>query len=320
MQSSSSPTHDLPSPRSGSTSREGEPDTEPIAGGVGISARNLAELETLGYRHLAALEPGGALHVAEHAEHGIVAVKLGRRSDSKREQRRFEREARMLGERRHPNVVAVLDAATLHEGRPFVVMEYLAGVDLREALRHLDEPRTLVLQRWALDMARGLAAIHDWGILHRDIKPSNLFLSMEDGRTTLKLIDFGLAKPLHREWGEDSITERGFACGTPMYMSPEQVRAGPLTAQSDVYSAGVVLYQIASGRPPFVGPRLEVMSKHLLHCARPVPREIPEPWRRLIRRCLAKEPGERYADGAALLAAVEAAASKASQGANSGAE
>src|SRR6266699_2157657 len=165
--------------------------------------------------------------------------------------RRFEQEARAAGILNHPNITAVYDVGQ-HEGAPYVVQELLEGETLRSVLAGGKlSPRKAI--EYGLQIAHGLAAAHEKGIVHRDLKPENVFVT-RDGR--VKILDFGLAKVASAQPDETrsptvAETEPGTVMGTVGYMSPEQVRGRPADARSDIFSAGVVLFEMLAGTRPF---------------------------------------------------------------------
>ena len=166
--------------------------------------------------------------------------------------KRFEQEARVAAALNHPGILAVHDVGW-HEGSPYIVSELLEGETLRERLRAGTLPVQKALEV-ALPLARALAAAHGKGIVHRDLKPENVFLT-RDGQ--VKVLDFGLAKLLPtRESGSDSdptSTVSGTVLGTTSYMSPEQLRGQKTDTRTDVFSFGVLLYEMLAGRRPFLG-------------------------------------------------------------------
>ena len=227
---------------------------------------------------------------------------------------RFEREARALFGLGHPNILDVQDYGVLDGRQPFLVMELLTGRTLESLVEDetLDPALAFELGRQLLS---GLAFAHAQGVLHRDLKTENIFvLTLPDGTFRAKLLDFGLVKFVDDDrWGEGrKLTVAGSVMGSPAYMSPEQGTGGPMNARSDVYSAGVVLYELFTGSWPFVAEsRVEMLKAHLLY---PVPTLAagraglaarPE-LDALLAKAMAKEPDDRFPDAAAMLAALEA--------------
>ncbi|HEX7180987.1 MAG TPA: serine/threonine-protein kinase, partial [Thermoanaerobaculia bacterium] len=179
------------------------------------------------------------------------------------------------------------------DGVPYISMEYVRGVTLRYML---DQTRRLPYSaglRLAKQLCAGLNAAHSVGVLHRDIKPENMIL---EPTGNAKLMDFGIARPVNRL--EPGQTEAGFIVGTPLYLSPEQLQGREIDTRADIYSSGVVLYEMFTGALPFQAPSaVEIMLKHLRETP-PLPSthwpEIPPKLEAIILRCLAKEPDERF--------------------------
>ena len=232
----------------------------------------------------------------------------------------FEREAKALSALAHPNVVPVTDFG-IDGGVPFLVMELLQGKTLGELIK--DKPGPLPLGR-TLDIVRqtlrGLAFAHGKGIVHRDLKPANVFLQeLPDQADHVRLLDFGMAKFLEGSGSRtvpENLTRAGIVFGTPAYMSPEQVKAGAVDARSDVYAAGILLFELLAGRRPFLADSYEgYLGAHL---TQPVPAlaklrpKIPaaRPFQALIERAMAKKPAERFEDAGAMLAGLEAVIAK----------
>ena len=210
---------------------------------------------------------------------------------------RFEREARAAGQIQHPNILAILDIGA-HDNLPFIVTELLEGETLRERLRPGPLPQRKAIEI-ASQVARGLGAAHEKGVVHRDIKPENIFIS-SDGH--VKILDFGLARVSPQESAPPDATltlktASGIVLGTAAYMSPEQVRGLAADSRSDIFSLGSVLYEMISGRRPFSGSTYADLISAIL---RQDPAQLPPGSKilpaldRIIRRCLEKSPAERF--------------------------
>ncbi len=216
--------------------------------------------------------------------------------------RRFEQEARAASQLNHPNIVVVHDFGT-HEGSPYVVQELLEGETLRERLESGALPVRKATE-YSMEVARGLSAAHDKGIAHRDLKPENIFLT-SDGR--VKILDFGIAKLISQEpESEDPSTARtvtvqtrpGVVMGTVGYMSPEQVRAKPTDARTDIFSFGAILYEMLTGRRAF---HRETAAETMTAILKEEPPEIstlaaglPPSLERVVNHCLEKSPELRF--------------------------
>jgi eukaryotic-like serine/threonine-protein kinase len=225
-----------------------------------------------------------------------VAVKLLRYRPTEDVARRFQREAQIAANFRHPDVCAVYDVAE-HDGRPFIVMELVPAPTLATLLAGekplLDATLEIVAKLGAI-----LAAAHASGLVHRDLKPANVFVEgsfATPGRC--RLVDFGLAfmlDPSSQTLGR--LTQDAVMVGTPLYMSPEQAEAKDVGAPTDVYSLGCMIHELVSGRPPFVGNIARIIAGHLY--LPPVPLralvpEVSEPLERLVLGMLEKNPGRR---------------------------
>jgi serine/threonine protein kinase len=205
--------------------------------------------------------------------------------------RRFVEEARSMAAVDHDNVATVFEVG-IHQGMPFIAMEMLRGQPLDVAIRAEERFPYQAVLRLATEVARGLAAAHRCGIVHRDIKPANLWIEEPSGRA--KILDFGLAIA---GAAADRLSSRSTVAGSPGYLSPEQARDEPVDDRTDLYSLGVVLYQMCAGNLPLVS---DTMSGQLiaiithepapLHVVNP---DIPLPLCRLIAQLLSKEPRER---------------------------
>ncbi len=213
---------------------------------------------------------------------------------------RFLQEARAAGGLSHPNIVIVHDVGEI-EGRPYMAMELLSGISLAEELetaKTIPVRDTVVM---GIQLARALDYAHAKGIVHRDIKPANIMRLA--GSKTIKVTDFGIA---HMDSASaDSLrTRAGDVLGTPQYMSPEQTRGEKLDGRSDLFSAGIVLYQMVVGHRPFRGDSLvAVATKIANEAATPIDKartDVPNSLRRVIDRCLAKNPAQRFQTGGEL--------------------
>ena len=263
----------------------------------------------------------GVVLAARHVELGeLVAVKMLRLpSGDKRAFDRLRREARAAAKLRGEHVVRVMDVGTLESGAPFIVMEYVAGRTLAQARDAAGRIALSTAVDWVLQACEGLAEAHGLGIVHRDIKPSNLLLTTRpDGSSLVKLLDFGIAKSL--SVAPVTLTETGGFLGSPLYASPEQVRdAHVLDQRTDIWSMGVVLYQLLTGQLPFLSYTATAALASLVADPPIAPRSVvpslPLEIERALLRCLEKEPQNRFATVAELARALEPWGSQAAAGA-----
>jgi eukaryotic-like serine/threonine-protein kinase len=218
---------------------------------------------------------------------------------------RFLQEARAASAFAHPGIVTIHEIGECELGR-YLVFEYVDGEVLSKLIPPQGLPLATVL-RYAIQVAAATAAAHDRGIVHRDIKPANIMVT-GDGR--IKLLDFGLAKRTGalasgEEAATEALTSPGTMIGTVQYMSPEQAEGKTLGPSSDIFSFGAVLYEMATGSRPFGGDsKISILAAIMRET--PEFTSIPNPLRLVVSRCLEKDPARRYADGAALLAALQA--------------
>jgi tetratricopeptide (TPR) repeat protein len=258
------------------------------------------------YRLLREIGSGGmgTVYEAEDTRLGRrVAVKIlpPEYSRDRRAKERFLREARTASAVDHPNLCTVHDVGE-SEGRLYIVLALYEGETLRERIRRGPLPPADA-RDIAIQVARGLARAHEAGITHRDIKPANVMLPR---RGEAKILDFGIAR---LEGDEVSLTGTGVSWGTPAYMSPEQVRGEPVDCRTDVWSLGVLLYEMVAGRRPFKGDGVQaVLSAILTQEPEPLDRvrpEVPPELAQVVTRALAKDPAARYKSAVELLADLE---------------
>jgi eukaryotic-like serine/threonine-protein kinase len=241
----------------------------------------------------------------------VVAIKFIRPEFASDEEfrRRFTREARTISTLNHPHVCALYDIAE-HDGCVYLVMEYVEGETLDTVLaeRALS---THEVRKLAAEIAAALGAAHAHGIVHRDLKPGNIMVTPFGA----KVLDFGLAKEVARldsraetTLAPFALTEPGRVVGTPSYMSPEQIASRPVDARSDIFAAGVIVYEMLSGHHPFRGQTgVETMAAILQATPEPLSgrgRAIPRDLIAIVTRCLQKSPADRFASGSELLRAL----------------
>ena len=259
----------------------------------------------------------GAVYLAEQPVIGSrVAIKVLSQECARSPEllERFFAEARSVNLIRHENIVSVLDLAQLPDGRPYIVMEFIEGQTLGQIVRALNQLGQQVpiggVVQVAAEMLSALGAAHALGIVHRDLKPDNVLVTAEGHA---KVLDFGIAK-LAPGLGQNSPrTRTGALLGTPSYMAPEQISgAGQIDARTDIYAAGIVLFEAMTGTQPFVGETLFDLMRAHMEQAPPPPRsrrpEMPPAIEQVILTALAKDPAHRFQSAGAMGQALRQAA------------
>ena len=216
---------------------------------------------------------------------------------------RFQREAKVIASLRHSNIVQILDFDT-HEGHPYIVMEYINGLSFSAYLRHLHEKNQGLSYKQIAHLLKSISSAldyaHSQGVIHRDIKPANILLHSNNGDFILDrpvtqntepiITDFGLVRIAH----SGTQTQSGIVSGTPKYMSPEQARGDKVDERTDIYSFGVILYELLAGHLPFDGDStMTIIYKHINEPPPPIV-DLPAPLQEVVMRALAKNPDDRY--------------------------
>jgi serine/threonine protein kinase len=270
----------------------------------------------------------GGMGVVYRAQHVViekpVAIKVLHDSFARRTDmvEQFIVEAKAASRIRHPNIIDVTDFGATDDGVVFLVMEYLEGESLETRLARVGRLPAFEAINIVKQVARGLGAAHDLGVVHRDMKPANIFLCRREGRRRIvrrtddvagahfsvepesaydfvKLLDFGVAKFL--DLGPSAATRAGVLCGSPHYLSPEQAQEQPATQRSDIYSLGATFYEMVTGTVPFDGrSMLEILTGHVAGVVEPASRRAPDAGidaslDAVILKCLEKEPARRFA-------------------------
>jgi eukaryotic-like serine/threonine-protein kinase len=291
------------------------------AGGDPLLGTKVADRFTVLSR-IGAGSMGAVYRARQEAVGRDVAIKIVRReraydADTKA---RFEREARATSQLVSPHTVTVFDFGEAEDGSWFLAMELLTGETLGDRLRRVPRLGAHDSVRIAREVLRSLAEAHGKGIVHRDLKPDNVFLTLLPGQAgvppieMVKVLDFGIAKLVRDEKRVDQLeTQAGTVFGTPRYMSPEQAQGNPLDARSDLYSLGVIVYQMLAGRAPFVDDdAVVVMARHIKDTPPSFGElspelRIPPPLEAVVRRALSKHVEERPQSAELFIAELEAA-------------
>jgi len=262
----------------------------------------------------------GVIYLAEPADGFFrrqAAVKLIRADLDPKQYRRFRREVQILADLRHPNLVFLYEAGRMAGGRPYLAMEYVEGENLRDWLQARGAMPLAMIVDVMKQVCAGLDAAHAASVIHRDIKPGNIVFSENGGELSVKVLDFGIAARMDSDSRDLSGTHD--VIGTLIYMSPEQLQAkkgDELTPASDIYSLGLTVYELLTGRLAITGSSpAEIISKHLIEM--PVPpshfgqyQDIPAAVDRVVMKALAKRPEERYQSASEFAAALQIASLK----------
>jgi len=222
---------------------------------------------------------------------------------------RFRREARAAGRIEHPHITSVFDFGHSDEGRPYIVMEYVEGPTLADAIARegpFPLPRAINM---LLQISEALTAAHAVDVIHRDLKPRNIVLTThQDQPDYIKILDFGVAKILGL--GSSGLTSEWEKLGTPQYMPPEQCTGAAVDNRADIYSFGIVAFELLAGDVPFRGSLFDVIESHIHKEPPPLSKvagreDIPAVVDSMVLRCLAKRPDDRYPNASALLAEIQ---------------
>jgi serine/threonine-protein kinase len=251
-------------------------------------------LQTGRYEIIETLGCGGTSRVVKARDTIIgrtVALKSFLQGFGKNSEQQFLREAQAIGSLSHSSIAQLYDVGHDGSGAPFLVMEFVPGKNLEQLLAHSRIPFANAAV-WVADLASALSSAHRAGIIHGDVTPSNIRVTGDD---RVKLVDFGVARFASQVSGSDRVL------GTPAYLSPEQIEGRKQDGRSDLFSLGVVLYEMITGARPFAGNSLGEVCSQIL-TASPIPPSklnptLPAAFDRIIARCLAKNPDERYQSG-----------------------
>jgi serine/threonine-protein kinase len=245
----------------------------------------------------------GGMGVVYRAKHTVIdklaAIKILLPTEDPDVVERFVNEAKAASSIGNDHIVDTVDFGELPDGSTFFVMEYLEGQTLAKLIK---QEKSIPLSRaidFAHQIAEGVGAAHRAGIVHRDLKPENIFLASRDGEEFVKLLDFGIAKMQH---AQNRITRAGTIFGTPHYMSPEQAAGAEVDPRTDIYSLGIILYEMLSGGVPFDAENpMGLLTQHMYTEPVPLtrveepPQEVPLGMDAIVLKCLAKKPHGRYA-------------------------
>ena len=258
---------------------------------------------------------GRVYHAIQQPVGRDVAIKVIKGTEVTEEswRKRFFREARVVAKLTHPATVTLHDYGQEKDGILYMVLEYIRGVSLGEVIRSIERLAPARAVAIACQALGALGEAHSMGLVHRDLKPDNIMLVQGTwGEEQVKVLDFGIAKVRRRaQIGDDSLeTEKNVVLGSPRYMAPEQAWRRGVGAQTDLYSMGIVLYEMLTGQPPFMATNPMVVFQ--AHERTPVPGMppeigVPQPLEQAVRKALAKVPKQRYPDALTMAEALRAA-------------
>jgi serine/threonine-protein kinase len=274
---------------------------EPVTGDLPTAGTVLAGKYVV--EHVIGSGGMGCVVAARHRDLGQAVAMKFLRADvlgEKAAVERFLREARAVVSIKSEHVAKVSDVGKLENGAPYMVMEHLVGKDLAAVLAGGGKIAMADAIDYVVQAAEAIAEAHSHGVVHRDLKPANLFLARRaDGSALIKVLDFGIAKALAKNPADHSLTATGSALGTPMYMSPEQVRdAKTVDPRTDIWGLGTTLYELLAGEPPFEADTLPALCAAIVSDPPPPLRqmrpEVPAALEAIVNRCLEKLPANRY--------------------------
>jgi serine/threonine protein kinase len=245
----------------------------------------------------------------------VIKVMQGWLLSSKNSFERFEREYKITAKLNHPNIVSIYDVGFLNGNEPYIVMEYIKGEALADRIARQGDLPLVTVANIAIQICRGLQEAHSMNIIHRDLKPDNILLQEKSDRPDwVKIVDFGISH-LAAD-GAKRLTKTGRMVGTPEYISPEQLRDNPIDARTDLYSFGIILYEMLAGTVPFTAETAEaVLMKHLLSDV-PSLTEFRDdiaddsPFGLIVHKLLQKNPDDRYDTATEVRLDIEQALSK----------
>ncbi len=259
---------------------------------------------------------GGTVYVAraagadEGAPRVAIKVMLRELAASRLALSRFQREIEVVRLINHPNIVSVLDSGSLPDGRPYIVMELVSGENLRTLLLRRGRFSGAEVLEMLAPVCSALGAAHAAGVIHRDLKASNICLGKEGDRPVVKLLDFGIAKLVEPDPDQPGLTVKGTRLGTPYAMPPEQIRGEVVDARADIYSLGVLVYQLLTGNYPFVAASPQEIERLHIEAAPPRPGRtapVSAALEAVVLRCLEKRPEARFQSIDEFLAALRTA-------------